>query len=102
MRRKRDILENNVRIIAEREQQEDTIASITAEEIDSVTIMEPAIIPLRGSSLRLPVAILALLFAGFTALIIGLISAYSARGFMTPAAVQRTLGLPVLGVVGHA
>lgn len=102
LRRKRDILENNVRIIAEREQQEDTIASITAEEIDSVTIMEPAIIPLRGSSLRLPVAILALLFAGFTALIIGLISAYSARGFMTPGAVQRTLGLPVLGVVGRA
>lgn len=100
--RDRDLLENNVRIIAEREQQEDTIAGIAAEEIDSVTIMEPATVPLRGSSLRLPIAVLAVLFAGFTALIVGLIRTFSARGFVTPNAVQRTVGLPVLSVVSSA
>lgn len=97
--RNRDLIETSVRTIAEQEQREGTVAGITAQEADSVKVTEPATVPIKGSSLKLPVAILSLLFAGFTALIFGLLRAYSRQGFATPNSLQRTVGLPVLGTV---
>ncbi len=99
--RNRDLIEANVRAIAEREQQEGTIAGITAQDVDSVKVTEPATVPIEGSSLKLPIAILALLFAGFTALIVGLLRALTRRGFSTAGSLQRSTGLPVLGSVGR-
>ena len=101
LQRNRDLLESNVRIIAEREQQEGTIASITSQEAESVKVTEPATVPLRGSSLKMPVAVLAFLFAGFTGLMAGLLRALTREGFSTPRSLQRTTGLPVIGAIGR-
>ncbi|MEL7032752.1 MAG: Wzz/FepE/Etk N-terminal domain-containing protein [Pseudomonadota bacterium] len=100
--RNRDLIETSVRTIAEQAQREGTVAGITVQEADSVKVTEPPTVPIKGSSLKLPVAILSALFAGFTALIFGLISAYSKRGFATPSSLQKTVGLPVLGAVRRA
>lgn len=101
LQRNRDLLDSNVRILAEREQQEGTIQGIAADDANSVTIMEEARVPLRGSSLKLPVAVLALLFAGFTALMAGLLRALTREGFASPRSLQRTTGLPVIGAIGR-
>lgn len=99
--RNRDLIDTNVRSIAEQAQREGTVAGITAQEADSVKITEPATIPIEGSSLKLPVAVLALLFAGFTALIVGLLRAFTRQGFATSSSFQRTTGLRVLSAVGR-
>ena len=91
-----------MRKIAEREQRENTVAGLTAQAADSVKVTEPATIPLKGSSLKLPVALLSLLFAGFTALLVGLMRAYARKGFSTANSLQQTLGMPVLGTVSRA
>ena len=97
--RNRDLIETSVRTIAEQVQREGTIAGMTAQDADSVKVTEPATVPIQGSSMKLPIAILSLLFAGFTALIFGLLRAYSKTGFATANSLQKTVGLPVLGTV---
>ena len=97
--RNRDLIETSVRTIAEQVQREGTVAGLTAQEADSVKVTEPATVPIKGKSLKLPIAILSLLFAGFTALIFGLLRAYSRTGFSTASSLQKTVGLPVLGSV---
>ncbi|MEO1554097.1 MAG: Wzz/FepE/Etk N-terminal domain-containing protein [Pseudomonadota bacterium] len=97
--RNRDLIEASVRSLAEQEQREGTVAGIAAQEADSVKVTEPPTVPIKGNSLKLPVAILSVMFAGFTALIFGLLSAHSKRGFATPSSLQKTVGLPVLGAV---
>ena len=54
--------------------------------------------PARGSSLKVPALALAFLFAGFTALCVGLVRVFTRRGFTTPGSLGRTLELPVLAV----
>ena len=56
--RNRDLIDTNIRNIAEREQREGTVAGITAQEADSVKVTEPATVPIEGSSLKLLVAVL--------------------------------------------
>ncbi|MCR9269132.1 MAG: Wzz/FepE/Etk N-terminal domain-containing protein [Hyphomonadaceae bacterium] len=99
LQRNRDLIEASIRTVAEREQREGTVAGLTSQEADSVKVTEPATVPIEGNSLKLPVAVLALLFAGFTALIAGLMRTFTRRGFSTPASLQNTVGLPVLGTV---
>lgn len=101
LQRKRQSLEDNVRLLTRAEQEEGTIKNIAQDGTDSVSILEPARVPLRGSSLRFPVAVLALLFAGFTALMVGLLRALTREGFPTPSSLSRTTGLPVMAAVGH-
>ena len=102
LQRNRDLIEASIRTVAEREQREGTVAGITAQEADSVKVTEPATVPIEGSSLKLPIAILSLLFAGFSALIVGLLRAYTRTGFSTPGSLQKTLSMPVLGAVSRA
>ncbi len=101
LQRNRDLMESNVRAIAEREQQEGAIAGITAQAAESVKITEPPTVPIKGSSLKFPVAVLSLLLAGFTALVAGLLYTFTRQGFSTPGSLRRTTGLPVLGVIGR-
>ena len=54
--------------------------------------------PTRGSSLKLPMLAAVILFAGFTALCVGLLRVFTRRGFTTPDSAGRTLELPVLAV----
>lgn len=102
LQRNRDLIEASVRSVAEREQRENTVAGLTAQEADSVKVTEPATVPIKGSSLKVPLAILSLLFAGFTALLAGLLRAFTRKGFSTRNSLQQTLGIPVLGTVSRA
>ncbi len=102
LQRNRDLIEASIRTVAEREQREGTVAGITAQEADSVKVTEPATVPIEGSSLKLPVAVLALLFAGFTALIVGLLRTFTRSGFSTSSSFQNTTGIPVLGTIRAA
>ena len=63
-------------------------------------VIERALPPPTGSSLRKPVLGGALAFAAFTALCAGLLRAFLRRGIPTAAYAERSLGLPVLASLG--
>ena len=102
LQRNRDLIETNIRTLAAQEQREGTVAEIAAQQADSVKVTEPATVPIEGRSSKFPIAVLALLFAGFTALIAGLIRTLTRQGFSTPSSFERTTGVPVLGTAGRA
>lgn len=93
----RDVLQANVRDFTVREQQTRAAQEIAAFSNDNIRIVERATTPTRGKSLKKPVAVLALLFAGFTALCAGLLAMFLRPGMPTPRSAARTLELPVLG-----
>lgn len=99
LERRRDVAEQSVRAFAEREVEERARTELTQRSVNNIRVLEPATPPVKGESLKLPFAILAVLFAGFTALVVGLMRAFTRSGFATPGAVERTLGLPVLATV---
>ena len=84
-----------------REIEERALAEISNQSADSVRVLEPARVPIQGSSLKLPIAALAFLFAGFTALMAGLLRALTRDGFATARSLERTIGVPVVGAVGR-
>lgn len=92
----RDVQSATVREFQQREAQALADQGLVRAGADDVRIMERASPPLRGRSLKLPLLAAVILFAGLTALSVGLIRIFSRRGFSTPASVGRTLDLPVL------
>ena len=94
----RDVLQANVRDFTVREQQSKAAQEIAAFSNDSVRIVERAVPPTRGTSLKAPIAVLSLLFAAFTAVCAGLLRAFLRPGLPTPRTAARTLDLPILGV----
>lgn len=98
LQRQRTLLENNIDALGQRAQQEGTLVDLAAGEVESVRITDRARVPLRGSSLKLPVALLSFLIAGFTALCAGLVYAFTRRGFAAPQALSRATNLPVLAI----
>jgi uncharacterized protein involved in exopolysaccharide biosynthesis len=93
----RDVLQANVRDFTVREQQSRAAQEIAAFSNDSIRIVERALPPTKGKSLRKPAFVLTFLFAGFSALCAGLLRAFLRPGLPTPRAASRTLNLPVLG-----
>jgi uncharacterized protein involved in exopolysaccharide biosynthesis len=93
----RDVLQASVRDFTVKEEQNRAAQEIAAFSNDSIRIVERAIVPTKGKSLRKPVAALTLLFASFSALCAGLGAAFLRPGMPTPRTAGKTLGLPVLG-----
>ena len=99
--RQRDLLAANVKAFLQRQQESQAQQSIASSEGDgNVRVIERALPPSTGSSLKKPVLGVALLFAGFSALCAGLLRAFLRRGIPTPAFAERLLGLPVLAAPG--
>lgn len=94
----RDVLTTSIREFTSREAQSRASSDLARGGADSVTVIERASPPTRGSSMKFPLMLLALMFAGFTALCVGLVRIFSRRGFITQQSVSRTLDLPVLAV----
>lgn len=92
----RDVLLANVRDFTVREAQSRAAQEIAAQTSDNIRIIARATPPARGKSLRRPVFLAALLFAGFSALCAGLARMWLRPGLPTPAVAARTLDLPVL------
>ncbi len=99
--RSRDLLAANVKAFLQRQQESQAQQSIAASGGDgNVRVIERALPPATGSSLRKPVFALTLLFALFAALSAGLFRAFLRRGVPTAAFAERALGVPVLATAG--
>ena len=99
--RQRDLLAANVKAFLQRQQESQAQQSISSSEGDgNVRVIERALPPTTGSSLRKPVLAVAVLFAAFSALCAGLLRAFLRRGIPSASYAERTLGLPVLASPG--
>jgi uncharacterized protein involved in exopolysaccharide biosynthesis len=96
--RDRDVLSTNVRDFTVKEQQSQASQEIALASNDNIRIVERAVAPTQGKSLKAPVLVLSVLFAAFSALCAGLVRMYLRPGMPTPASASRTLDLPVLGM----
>lgn len=94
--RQRELLATNVRTLAQRAQESQAAEAAGKSGDDNIKVVERAYPSTRGTSLKAPVMAGAFLFGLFAALCAGLFSAFTARGYPTPEAVERTLHLPVL------
>ncbi|MBU1346175.1 MAG: chain-length determining protein [Alphaproteobacteria bacterium] len=94
----RDVLTASIREFQQRETQSRADNGLVRAGADNVRVIERAAPPTRGSSLKLPLLALVVLFAGFTALCVGLLRVFTRRGFATPGIAGRTLEMPVLAV----
>lgn len=99
--RDRDLLQGEIRGLMQKRQESQASQSIAQRSNDNIRIVERPIPPTAGKSLKKIVAALALLFAAFTALCVGLTRIFLRRGFATPASAGRALDLPVLAAAGY-
>ena len=97
--RRKVILEEQVRQFSTREASARAQNELSQTSNDNIRVIERALVPTRGKSLKKYVALGAILFAALTALMAGLVRAFSRSSFPTSASVGRTLGLPVLATV---
>ena len=98
--RDRDVLQNNVRDFTVKEQETEAADAIAREGDDNISIVERAVVPTQGKSLKRPIAVLTLILALFTALCVGLLRGFLRPGIPTPASASRTLELPGLATMG--
>jgi uncharacterized protein involved in exopolysaccharide biosynthesis len=98
--RDRDVLSNNVRDFTVKEQETQAADAIARQSNDNIAIVQRAVTPTQGKSLKRPVALLSLVLAAFTALCAGLARGLARPGFATSASAGRTLDLPVLATAG--
>jgi len=94
----REVLTANVRDFQQRESAARADSALVAAGADNVNVIERAEAPTKGTSLKAPLLVVVFLFAGFTALCIGLLRVFTRRGYATPASTGRTLDMPVLAV----
>ena len=94
----REVLTTMVRDFQQRESAARADNALVAAGADNVNVIERAEAPTKGTSLKAPLLALVFLFAGFTALCVGLLRVFTRRGYTTPASTGRTLEMPVLAV----
>ena len=94
--RDRDVLQSNVRDFTVKEQETQAADAIAREGDDNISIIERAVVPTQGASLKRAAVALTLLLAVFTALCVGLVRMFLRPGIPTSASAARTLELPVL------
>jgi uncharacterized protein involved in exopolysaccharide biosynthesis len=94
----REVLTASIREFQQRETQSRADNELVKAGADNVTVIERAQPPSKGKSLKAPLMIAAFLFAGFTALCVGLLRVFLRRGFSLPSTASRTLQMPVLAV----
>lgn len=94
----REVLTTLVRDFQQRESAARADNALVAAGADNVNVIERAEAPTKGTSLKAPLLALVFLFAGFTALCVGLLRVFTRRGYTTPASTGRTLDMPVLAV----
>ncbi|MEL6955705.1 MAG: hypothetical protein AAFO88_03600 [Pseudomonadota bacterium] len=102
LQRARSVAEANVLEYTRRASEERSRRDLAQRRADNIRVLEPARAPVEGSSLKAPVAIASFLFAGFSALMAGLLYTFTRGGFTTPSSLARTTGLPVLASAGRS
>jgi uncharacterized protein involved in exopolysaccharide biosynthesis len=99
LKRDRDALETSAAAYAAREQSELARSELASRSVDNISVYEAARAPTRGDSTKRTIVIAAAIFGLLSALALGLLRAWSATGFATAAALERTLGMRVLSSV---
>lgn len=94
----REVLSLSIREFQQRETQSRADSELVSAGADNVTVIERAQPPINGRSMKLPLLVAVILFAGFTALCVGLLRVFLRRNVLTKSSVRRTFGLPVLAV----
>lgn len=94
----REVLSASIREFQLRETQSRADNELVKAGADNVTVIERAQPPSKGKSMKALLLIAAFLFAGFTALCVGLLRVFLRKGFSMPSTASRTLQLPVLAV----
>ncbi|MDA0743811.1 MULTISPECIES: GumC family protein [Brevundimonas] len=94
----REVLTASIREFQQRETQSRADNELVKAGADNVTVIERAQPPSKGKSMRMPLMVAVLLFAGFTALCVGLLRVFLRPGFAIPSTLSRTLHAPVLAV----
>jgi uncharacterized protein involved in exopolysaccharide biosynthesis len=97
----RDVLQANVKDFETKAEQNRALRDLSAISNDDIRVIERASPPVESKSLRRVMFVLALLFAAFTAICVGLLRVFTRRGFATADAAGRTLDLPVLAVASY-
>lgn len=92
----RDALQTNIRNFAQRIQENQAQREMTRGADEAVRVVEKASMPDKPKSLKKVVAIMAFLFAAFTALCAGLLRVVTRKGFVSADMAGKTLDLPVL------
>ena len=95
------MLTSNVRDFTVKEQQDEAQRRMSSESSDNIRIVQRAVAPSKGKSLKTPILALTIMFAAFTALCAGLVRMFLRPGLQTPASAARTLNLPVLATAGY-
>lgn len=91
----RQLLQDDVKGLTQKKQEAEAQGA-TGHGLGSVRVVERPTPPASGKSLKKPILMLALVFAAFTALCVGLARLFMRKGFPTAASASRTLDLPVL------
>lgn len=99
--RKKNVLEEQVRQFSSRELSANAQARLNSVSNDNIRVIERAVVPIKGKSMKLIVAIGTLMFAGFCALFAGLIRAFSRKSFDNSKNASRNLGIPVLATINR-
>ncbi|MFN7055808.1 hypothetical protein [Hyphomonas sp.] len=94
--RQRDVAARALAALADRDADLRVRAQLEAASGAPLSRLEPVAVMRKGETLRIAVALGSVLAALFAALAAGWGYARSRRGFATPSALERTLGLPVL------
>jgi uncharacterized protein involved in exopolysaccharide biosynthesis len=95
--RERDLLSTNVRNLTQRVQESQAAQALAQSGDDgSIKVIERAYPPAKGASLKAPVFVLAMLFAGFAAVCVGLLLSFLHKGYPSVRAAERELAMPVL------
>jgi len=94
--RDRDVLQNNVRDFTVKEQESQAADAIARQGNDNISIVERAVVPTQGKSLKRAVVALAVILGAFTSVCAGLVRMFLRPGLATASLASRTLGLPVL------
>ncbi len=92
----RETLQASVRDFTVREQQTRAADAMASSANDNVRVVERAVPPTTGASLKAILFAASFVFAAFAALCAGLARIFLRRGFATPSSAARTLDLPVL------
>ncbi|MGH6970154.1 MAG: GumC family protein, partial [Caulobacteraceae bacterium] len=93
----RTALQSNVKDLTAKAEESQASQAIARATNDNIRIVERAMPPAQGTSLRRPVLALSLAFALFSSICAGLLRMFLRPGLPTPASAARTLDLPVLG-----
>lgn len=97
----RSALQANINNLTQKIQENDATRSMAKTSDDTVRVVERASLPSKPKSLKRVVLILSFLFAGFTALCVGLLRVYTRKGFINADMASKALDLPVLATAGR-